>query len=314
MRRRLQQRTKRKHFALLVNPTAAGYQPKAVERFIAETRKQGASYTVYEPKSALNLARQAEVAVGQRRANGECPAPYERGGPVTALVACGGDGTFNLVARAALKVGMPVGLLPMGRLNNIFRSVYGKTDMAGAIKKILSGGIRRIDSATAANLPFFGSAGLGLGPRLMAALEGRSVPRLGLGWAQVTARAAAEVTIEDTVLKVDAFRFDFRPIILNINLVTYSVGLPLSPASVYDDGRLEVIFDQAGAAGNLTSFARLIHKGKYLYGDAVRLYRGQDISIQPVRSRMLLLDGELIEIPSETLDVHVGPEKLQVLC
>lgn len=314
MRRRLQQRTKRKHFALLVNRAAAGYQQKAVERFVAEARKQGGSYTVYEPTSALSLLKQAEVAVGLRRANAECPAPFERGGPVTALVACGGDGTFNLVARVALKAGVPVGLLPMGRLNNIYRSVYGQTDINSAVKKIIGGGIRRIDSATAANLPFFGSAGIGLGPRLMEALEGRSVPRLALGWSQLAARAAAEVVAEDTVLKVDAFRFDFRPIILNINLLSYSAGLPLSPASVFDDGRVEVIFNQAGDAGNLSGYVRLIHKGKYLYGEAVRLYRGEDISIQPVRHRTLLLDGEMIEIPSETLDVHVGAEKLQVLC
>jgi diacylglycerol kinase family enzyme len=260
------------------------------------------------------LLRQAEVAVGLRRANSECQAPFERGGPVTALVACGGDGTFNLTARAALKAGVPVGLLPMGRLNNIYRSVYGSTEMGDAIKKILAGGIRRIDCATAADLPFFGSAGVGFGQRLVQALEERTPPRLAMGWAQLAGRAAAEVKLLDTVLKVDAFRFDFKPIILNINLLSYSAGLPLSPASVYDDGRVEVIFDQAGDAGNLTTYARLICKGKYLYGDTVRLYRGQDISIQPMKGRLLLLDGETIEIPSETLDVHVQAEKLQILC
>jgi diacylglycerol kinase (ATP) len=313
-RRRRQQRTKRKHFALLVNRKAAGYQKRLVDRFVATVRKKGDSYTVYEPDSAIDLLKQAEVAVGLRRANSTLPAPFERGGPVTALVACGGDGTFNLVARAALRAGVPVGLIPMGRFNNFALSLCGSIDTTLAMKKILEGGLRKIDSATAANVTFFGSAGLGFVPGLIDELDGRAVPRLALGWSQVAARAAASVHLEPIVLKVDAFRFDFSPIILNVNLLPYSGGLPLTPVSIFDDGRAEVIFDQASNAGNLGGYVRLICKGRYLYGDEVRLYRGQAVSIQQVRGRTLYLDGELTEIPTQTLDIHVGPEQLQVLC
>jgi hypothetical protein len=68
VRRRRQQRTKRKHFALLVNRKAAGFQPKPVERLITAIRKSGASYTHYEPENAVDLLKQAEVAAGLRKA------------------------------------------------------------------------------------------------------------------------------------------------------------------------------------------------------------------------------------------------------
>lgn len=314
MIRRRHQPAKRRHYALLANRKAGAYNRRLVEKFVGVCHRQGASYTVYEPDSAVNLLRQAEVAVGLRPANSNFPPPYERGGPVTALVACGGDGTFNLVARAALKAGLPVGMIPMGRINNLALSLFGSAGSEHAIRRILAGGIRKIDCATAANLVFFGSLGLGFVPKLLEELQGRSVPSLGLGWSQLASKAAASVTPEAIILKVDAFRFDCRPVILNVNLLPYTAGLPLSPASVPDDGRAEVIFDQESNLGNISAFTRLIFKRKYLYGDAVRLYRGQSITVQPVKGRRLYFDGELIDMPADTLEVKVGPEKLQVLC
>jgi len=133
------QRGKKMHLALLINRQAQGYQKKHVTRLISRIRSKGGSYTFYEPESALDLVKQAEVVVGLRKSTREYPAPFARGGEVTGMVACGGDGTFNLVARAALQKGLPVGFLPMGKYNNIARSLITDADLSKSIKAILSG-------------------------------------------------------------------------------------------------------------------------------------------------------------------------------
>ena len=301
------------HYALLVNRSAFGYNEKAVARLVAAIRAHDLSYTVYEPSNALDLQRQAEVAAGLRQATQFLPRPYERGGKVTGLVACGGDGTFNLVARAAARAGLPIGHYPLGRVNSFANSFYGTADPARTIKGVLSSGAHAYDTAMAGNVPFFGSVGLGFVPQLLAELDNRPLPRLALGWAQLGARAASKVEVKRTVIKVDAFRFEIQPVILNINIVSYSAGLPLTPSSVPDDGQLEIIFDAGAQAGNFSSFTRLILKKKYLYGDEVRLYRGRAITIEPVAGRRLYLDGELIELPADILDIRIGDKKLQVL-
>jgi diacylglycerol kinase family enzyme len=227
-------------------------------------------------------------------------------------VACGGDGTFNLVARAALRADIPVGCLPLGRFNNIARSLNPTADPDKAIEKIISRGYRTIDTATAAGLPFFGSVGLGFVAKLLEQLQKQDVPRLSFGWSQLGARAASEVRLKRTILKVDAFRFEIRPIILSINLLSYSAGLPLTPASIPDDGLAEVVFDQGNNAGSFSAFTRLTLRKKYLYGDDVRLYRGRAITCQSVKGSTLYLDGELIELPDDTLEIRISDKKLHV--
>lgn len=302
------------HYALLVNRTARGYNEKAVSRLISAIHAHGLAYTVYEPDSAVNVMRQAEVAAGQRQATQILPRPYERGGKVTGLVACGGDGTFNLVARAALKAGLPVGHYPLGRMNNVASSFYGTTDPVQVIKNILSAGARTSDAATVSGLPFFSSIGLGFAPQMLVELGDRSLPRLAMGWAKLGGAAASKVETAPTVLKVDSFRFEIRPTILNINILPYTVGLALTPASVPDDGQLEVVFDVEPQTDKFAAFTRMLRKKQYLFGDEFRLYRGRVIAVEAVAGRTLYLDGELVKLPTDVLEVKVDEKKLQVLC
>jgi len=254
------------------------------------------------------------VAVGKRRSSRSLPQPFARGGPVTALVACGGDGTLNLVARAAMKVDLPVGYLPMGKFNDIARFLYDSLDTNIAIEKILTGGYRTLDVGSAANQPFLSSLGVGFTPQLAEELEGNSLPRFGLGWSQLSQKAAANVSVQKTVVKVDAFRFETTPIILNVNLLPYSLGLMLSPASLANDGHAEIIFDHGESTGSFSGYVRKIYKKKYLYGNEVRLYRGKVISWQPMKGRTLYLDGELLDIPTDTLEIKIGTGQLNVFC
>ena len=306
-------RTKRNHFALLVNPKASGYQESAVSKLIQAIGKAGHSYTLYEPESATDLLKQAEVACGLRRATAQLPRPYAKAGKVTALVACGGDGTFNLAARAAWRTDLPVGLLPLGKLNNIARSLYGDADPDTATARILKGETVATDVGSAGNLPFYGSIGIGFTVELVEELSQHTPPRFAIGWSQLSAQVAARVQPEAIVLRVDSFRFEVQPLMLNVNLLPYSAGLPLTPASIPGDGYAEIVFDVGPSAGHFSQYARLIFKKKYLYGDEFRLYRARSIMMQPVKGRLLCLDGEPVAVPADTLEIKIEEKKLQVL-
>lgn len=314
MIRKRQQKNRHRHYCVLLNPKAARYDRKTVDEFIRQVRNTGGHYTVSEPRDAMELYRQARQAVGLQKRSRYFAESTTRRGPITALVACGGDGTFNLVARPALEADLPVGLIPMGDKNNIARSLLGSTNTDEAARKIISGNFRKIDSATASGQTFFGSIGIGFIAQLASLLEHRPTPRFGVGWARLGAQAAAEVPMEDSIIKVDAFRFEVHPLIFNVNLLTWSAGLPLSPVSVPDDAQAEVIFDHGDQMGSLGQFVRQIAARKYLYGDAIRLYRGTTITVQPVHGRRLYLDGELIEIPHNVLEVQIGQRQVKVFC
>lgn len=302
----------RKHVCIIVNESATDYRPESIDRLTDAIRKRGDQFTVVRPRTAHDLSDTAQAACGRRRGRRLLPQTFQRRGQVTSLVSCGGDGTFNLVARAALAADIPIGILPMGRFNNIARSLYTDLSAAASAKRITGSDIRSIDVGNVSGQPFFGAIGLGLIPRLMKILSNQKTPRLGLSWARVVSQAASEIETMKMVVKVDAFRFEISPTILNVNLLSYAGGLNLSPASLTDDRRAEIIFDMSATRGELGTYARRIHSEKFVYGSGVRLFRGAVITIQPIKGRTLYLDGELVELPTNLIEIKIEDKQLKV--
>ncbi|MBK7142063.1 MAG: hypothetical protein IPH75_08290 [bacterium] len=314
MPRSRHQKEKQSHVALFVNRKASGYQAKQIDQLTSAVKERGGYYTTFEPESAMSLYKQALAIVQPHKDSSELAPVVAKRGEFTALIACGGDGTFNLVARAAMESELPVGILPMGRFNNIARYLYQAVEPKVAIARILKGDYKKIDAGMAADQPFFNAIGIGFLPELADNLKSIRSPRFGFGWSQLGAKAASAVTVEKLVAKIDAFRFEISPVMMNIHLLPYAVGLPFASAALVDDGQAEVIFDQGGQLGEFSSITRAIQKGKFLYGTDVRMYRGKTINLQPIKDKVMYLDGELITLPTTVLAVKIGDKQVKVFC
>jgi diacylglycerol kinase family enzyme len=314
MPRSRHQKEKQSHFALFINRKASGFQAKQIENLIGAIKKRGGYYSTFEPDSAMALFRQAQAIVQPHKDSSELAPMVAKRGEFTGLVACGGDGTFNLVARAAMESELPVGILPMGRFNDVARFLYKSVDHKDAIAKIIGGDYKKIDSGMAADQPFFNAIGIGFLPELADSLKATRTPRFGFGWSQIGSKAAAAVKIDKLVAKIDAFRFEISPVMMNVHLLPYAVGLPFATAALGDDGQAEVIFDQGGQIGEFSTITRTIQKGKFLYGADVRMYRGKTINLQPIKDRVMYLDGELITLPTTVLAIKIGDKQVKVFC
>ncbi len=230
-----------------------------------------------------------------------------------AIIACGGDGTVNLIGRHLIRRTCPLGIYPLGRINNIFRSLYGDVDLSRAVDHILSNSNRQIDQGLAFGKFFLGSVGIGLLPQMIERLENRRSPRFGIGWSRLTALSAASVEARRLSIKVDSFAFDITPTILNVNLLTYSSGLPLTPASLDNDGKCEIVFDIGGGQAVLSKYIRQIHKRKYVYSDDIRMYRGSRVAIEPVDGLKVYIDGDITEASGGQLKIQIFPRRIRVL-
>ena len=308
-----QQKPRRAHYCLLVNKQAARFSLRAIRKLTSNIKQRGDSYTVLEPNSAAELLRQAEAAAGVKKRGRGFSEQFGRRGQVTALVACGGDGTVNLVSRVAMKADLSVGVLPMGAYNNIARSLFGSDNCEDAIKRTLGRKTRKIDSGTVSGQVFFGSLGFGFIPELSRLLAERKPPRFAFAWSQVGMKAAMARLPKDIIIKVDSFRFEISPTILSINLLPYTLGLPFSPASITDDARAEVVFDAGATDKLIASYLRSVAAKQFVYGSQIRSFRGQAISIQPIKGCDLYLDGELVKVPDAVVDIHIGETQLKVL-
>ncbi len=285
-------------YYLLINPTAAGFSRKKIDFLTNELNKAGKPFHAIDITSFEKALVQLRGIV-QRRPEG--------------IIACGGDSTVNLAAQTIIRRTTGLGIFPLGRFNNIYRSLFGEPDLDSSVQHILSDQSKRIDHGLASGRFFLGSVGLGLIPEIFDQMKKGKNPRFGLGWSRLAAQAAATVSPKQISIKIDAFRFDLMPRLLNINLLPYSVGLPIAPAAIDDDGKGEVIFDIGQNKAILSSFIRMIYKKKYIYSDEIRLFRGSKITISPIPRSKLYIDGEIVDHALDMLEIEFFEKKIRVL-
>lgn len=91
------------------------------------------------------------------------------------LVAAGGDGTINAVAVAALREGIPIGVLPMGTFNYFSREHGLALDPEEAVQNLLAalhaGDMRPVQVGFVNRRMFLVNASVGLYPKLLAERE-----------------------------------------------------------------------------------------------------------------------------------------------
>jgi diacylglycerol kinase (ATP) len=309
------QKERQAHYCLLVNKSATRYTAAAVTRLTDRIRAEGKYFSVLEPETALAMAEEAEKVAGLAPGGQKAlPQFISRRGKVTALVAAGGDGTFNLVARAAAKAGLPVGIFPLGRYNNIAQSILGSVEAERATQAIISRKYAKVDYAMAAGLPLFGSLGLGFVPELAKSLENRKLPRLAWGWNQLGTKVAEEVERRQYTIQLDSYRFEVSSRLVMVNLQPRTLGIGFSPVSLTDDGQMEVQFDVIDSPKVLGNYLRLTARNGYLYRSEIRQFRGRQLTISPVQDQWLYLDGELLQLPTNILEVRFANEQLRVFC
>jgi len=113
----------------------------------------------------------------------------ERGG---AVVAAGGDGTLNAVARAVLPTGLPFGVLPQGTFNYFGRAHGIPADTARATDALLRASPRPVQVGLVNGHAFLVNASVGLYPQL---LEDREAWKQRYGRSRLVALWSACVTL-----------------------------------------------------------------------------------------------------------------------
>jgi len=313
--RQRQQKGPRAHYLIVVNKAAGGYSERSVRRLTGVIRQRNAFYTVVEQRTAAEALRNARDICRLDKRGRSLPPPITRRGKVTALVAAGGDGTVSQIASIAIEADLPMGILPMGRYNNIANSLCSDAlEIQTAVNAIVNRSYRPIDVAHFGDRLVVGSVGFGLLPALAKRLEGQGPPRFAFRWSALASKVADTVKSEPMTVTIDAFRFDIAPRLFMINLLPYATGLQLSPASVADDHQAEIIFDVDCSPKDLGHYVRAVYKGKYVYGSDVRLFRGGSIKIDSFPKGDVLLDGDVITASGSDILMEVGRHQLKVFC
>jgi diacylglycerol kinase family enzyme len=140
----------------------------------------------------------------------------------------------------------------------------------------------------------------------------KRLPRFAIGWSRLVSRAAAEVEAGQLHLTIDHLKLEITPLILNVDLLPYSLGLPLTPMSLNNDGCAEVVFDPEAGQVIIPGYIRKIFKNKYVYADEIVMYRGKKIIVEPVAGKRMYLDGEIWDLKDPALEIEIFQEKIRL--
>jgi diacylglycerol kinase family enzyme len=118
-------------------------------------REAGRPHEILRVDDATQIESTASRAVEAARAAQGC------------VVAAGGDGTLNAVARATLGSGLPYGVIPQGTFNYFARSHGIATTTAEATRGLLEAQVRRVPVGLVNGRPFLVNASVGLYPEAL---------------------------------------------------------------------------------------------------------------------------------------------------
>jgi YegS/Rv2252/BmrU family lipid kinase len=230
---------------------------------------------------------------------------------VNTIVAVGGDGTINEVAKSLIHSEQStLGIIPLGSGNGLARHLKIPLSPAQALKVILDEKRIQIDTCKVNNVPFFCTSGVGFDATVSHYFD--QIPGRGL-YTYITASISKyfAYTPEVYQIEIDGKKIEKSAFIVSVaNASQYGNNAYISPNANISDGLMDLVVMKKfakpiGAWLIFLSFAKLIDKSSYL-----EIVKGKQISIKH-KSKLAHIDGDPIQL-SEHLKYEIEANSLWV--
>jgi diacylglycerol kinase family enzyme len=236
-------------------------------------------------------------------------------GGTTRIVVAGGDGSIGPYAEAAGRLGVPLGVVPVGTANDFARFHDLPDDPAEALELALHGDrVERLELARMDGRPFVNVASGGLAP--VAAEKAQPLKKALGPFAYAIGGVAAGVTADPfhCVVRVDGERvFDGEA----WQLIVASSGAFGGGAEVAEadpaDGVIDVVAVPAGSRLTLPGRAVAMRRGDLAGQDDVVHRTGHEIVLEVQPETLFNVDGEVVACERGTVEFTVEPAAFDLI-
>src|SRR5712692_3022676 len=238
-----------------------------------------------------------------------------------ALLAMGGDGTFQALANAAFGADVLLGVLPVGGGNDFAAALGLPDDPLKAAEAMLSCNPRLVDlvrvrTAEGRARLYAGGGGIGLDAEAARYASG-AYRRLPGRWRYIASALRALVGFVPIEVRIDfpgsdLISWEAKALLAAVlNSPTYGAGLRLAHSAALDDGILHfVLIENIGALGVLRLLPRLMGSGE-LRTSRVKGWKACKVRITTRKPSIFHGDGEILG--STQVEIEVVPRAVQVL-
>ncbi|MCF8362205.1 MAG: diacylglycerol kinase family lipid kinase [Prolixibacteraceae bacterium] len=220
------------------------------------------------------------------------------------IVAAGGDGTINLVARLIIKTNIKMGIIPMGSANGFAYNLRIPTNFEQALKIIYNNSAHPIDILRINKNDYcLHLSDIGTNARIVKRFEKeKSKGLIGYGKQLFKELLSGQTYFKYTIQSGKFTKKSKAEVIVIANAESFGTGAKINPGGSLNDGKFEIVVIKpypwwAGFKLIFSFFSGKLHEMQY-----VRIYKTAKATIKLRKPQIFQLDGE---IQDEVKDIEI---------
>ena len=228
------------------------------------------------------------------------------------ILAVGGDGTVNEIARAMIHSNAILGIIPKGSGNGLARELHIPMDVKRAIDLIAKGHVTTIDCCRANGQVFFCTCGVGFDAAVSQKFANEK-RRGSLTYIKNTIEEYLsykpepyELVVDNQTIKEKAF------LVACANASQYGNNAFIAPHANIQDGRMDVTILSPFMPLDIAPLAIQLFTKQIDRNSKIKTMKAQQVTIIRQHPGVMHLDGEPI-MADRRIDITVEPKALHVL-
>lgn len=228
------------------------------------------------------------------------------------VVAVGGDGTVNEVARGIVGTEKALGIIPCGSGDGLARHLGLSHNIKKAIRTIEQGECKRMDTAEINGRPFFSVCGVGF-DAVVSERFAKSGKRGLVSYIRQGLKTWRDYAPEKYIINIDGNRIEVEALFITIgNSDQWGNNAKIAPLADCCDGILDVTIVEKFSVWEMPILALRLMTGTLQRSRKVHCYKGKSIRITRQSEGVAHADGDWF-MESATLNIKILPSTLKVI-
>ena len=211
------------------------------------------------------------------------------------IVAVGGDGTVNEIAKVLVNTDTSLGIIPFGSGNGLARHLKIPMNIEAALGLISTASIKKIDVGFINDQAFFCTAGLGFDAhvgKIFAGLKGRGL----LGYIKSVLKEYFSYVSEEYEVDINGKKNRYRAFLITVaNAGQYGNNVYIAPLADISDGLLDLCIIKNFSVFKLPSMAIRVLNRSINNSNYTKTIQAKKIIIQRKNNGAYHIDGEPLE-------------------
>lgn len=253
-----------------------------------------------------------EIAITQYAGHASEIATKAKDDGVDVVVAVGGDGTVNEVARAIVHSNTALGIIPCGSGNGLARHLLLPLNVRKAIDVINRGEVRQLDYGIINDYPFFCTCGMGFDAfvSMKFAEAGKRGP---ITYVENVLREGLKYKPETYTIEDDNGTLQYKAFLISCaNASQYGNNAYIAPQASMSDGLMDVIimepFDVFEAPQiSIEMFSKTLDKNS-----KIKTFRTRHLHIHRDKPGVIHYDGDPVMTGAD-IDIELKPKGINII-